>query len=168
MSLIEDIITKESMEYAKKVIRVKNKCENIKKFLLGLGYDKWGANTKIVVNHQQKIVLLYTKCNSQKNRPIILQSLIDTVSILPRYALIFGYLKTSKNTPDENITIVFDGYNIEIVGGINLLKRVFGSAYDLYLTNCEEYIKKQLPPGPQPQPPQETQQDERTPSEMLA
>jgi len=142
MSLIEDLITKESMEYAKKVIRVKNECENIKKFLLGLGYDKWGANTKIVVNHQQKIVLLYTKCNSQKNRPIILQSLIDTVSILPRYALIFGYLKTSKNTPDENITIVFDGYNIEIVGGINLLKRVFGSAYDLYLTNCEDYIKK--------------------------
>ena len=87
------------MEYAKKVIRVKNECENIKKFLLGLGYDKWGANTKIVVNHQQKIVLLYTKCNSQKNRPSILQALIDTVSILPRYALIFGYLKTSKNAP---------------------------------------------------------------------
>src|SRR5271156_5659409 len=117
----------------KKVIRVKNKCENIKKFLLGLGYDKWGANTKIVVNHQQKIVLLYTKCNSQKNRQSILQALIDTVSILSGYALVFGYLKTSKNSPDENLTIVFDGHNIEIVSGIHLLKRVFGNAYEVYL-----------------------------------
>ena len=98
MSLIEDMITKETMEYAKKIIRVKNECENIKKFLLGLGYDKWGANTKIVVNHQQKIVLLYTKGNSQRNRQSILQSLIDTTSILPGYSLVFGYLKTSKNT----------------------------------------------------------------------
>ena len=63
---------------------------------------------------------------------------------------------------------MFDGYNIEIVGGINLLKRVFGSAYDLYLTNCEEYIKKQLSTGAQEsQAHQETQQDARTPSEML-
>src|SRR5271156_4430533 len=158
MSLIEDLITKETMEYAKRIIRVKNGCENIKKFLLGLGYDKWGANTKIVVNHTDKIVLLYSKCNAQRNRHFILQSLIDTVNILPGYTLIFGYLKTSKNVGDENITVVFHDHNIEIVGGINLLKRVFGNAYELYLENCEDYIKKQLSTQ-LAQPSQDMQQD---------
>ena len=33
----------------KNVLKVKNECENIKKFLLGLAYNKWGANTKIIV-----------------------------------------------------------------------------------------------------------------------
>src|SRR5271156_5170712 len=125
MSLIEDLITKESMEHAKKVIKVKNECENIKKFLLGLGYAKWGTNTRIVVNHTDKIVLLYTKCNSQKNRCFVLQSLIDTANILPGYTLIYGYLKTSKNVGDgrgEHSNCVFHDHNIEIVGGLNLLK----------------------------------------------
>ena len=59
---------------------------------------------------------------------------------------------------------MFDGYNIEIVSGINLLKRVFGNAYDLYLENFEKYVKKQL----SPQLAGNTQQDDRTPSQMLA
>ena len=168
MSLIEDLITKETMEYAKRIIRVKNECENIKKFLLGLGYDKWSSNTKIVINHSQKIILLYTKCNSQKNRPSILQSLIDTSSILPGYSLVFGYLKTSKNTGDsgENLTVIYDGYTIEIVSGLHLLKRVFGNAYDLYLENCEKYIKSQLKLDNKTS--NNSQQDERTPSEILS
>src|SRR5271156_3013015 len=146
MSLIEDLITKESMEHAKKVIKVKNECENIKNILLGLGYAKWGTNTRIVVNHTDKIVLLYTKCNAQKNRCFVLQSLIDTANILPGYTLIYGYLKTSKNVGYEQSSCVFNDHNIEIVGGLNLLKRVFGNAYELYLTNCEKYIKSQLSP----------------------
>src|SRR5271156_5111710 len=158
MSLIEDMIAKESMEHAKRVIRVKNECENIKKMLLEMGYKKWGTNTKIVVNHTDKIVLLYTKCNALKNRHFILQSLSETADILPGYTLIFGYLKTSKNVGDENITVVFHDHNIEIVGGINLLKRVFGNAYELYLENCEDYIKKQLSTQ-LAQPSQDMQQD---------
>jgi hypothetical protein len=169
MSIIEDLITKETMEYAKRIIKVKNECENIKKFLLGLGYDKWGANTKIIVNHQEKIVLLYTKCNSQKSRPSIFQSLIETANVLQGYTLIFGYLKTPAGSGGEYHTIVVDGHNIEIDGGVNLLKRVFGCAYDLYLTNCEDYIKTQLCCSATQLAPQTVheQHNEQTPSERL-
>src|SRR5271167_2932870 len=118
------------MDYAKRVIKVKNECENIKKFLLGLGYDKWGTNTKIIVNHTDKIVLLYTKTNSAKNRDSILTSLTETCPILPGYTLIYGYLKTNKNCGDGQLSCLFNDHNIEIVSGLALLKRVFGVAYD--------------------------------------
>ena len=142
MSIIEDMITKETTDYAKRILKVKNECENIKKFLLGLGYDKWGPNTKIIVNHTYKIILLYTKTNLIKNRDSVLSALVETVEILPGYTLIYGYLKS--NRVDENQTIVFDNHNIEIVSGIHLLKRVFGVAYELYLQNCEDYIRTKL------------------------
>src|SRR5277367_4163655 len=84
------------------------------------------------------------------------------------YSLVFGYLKTSKNTGDsgENLTVIYDGYTIEIVSGLHLLKRVFGNAYDLYLENCEKYIKSQLKLDNKTS--NNTQQDERTPSEILS
>src|SRR5271167_3114338 len=134
------------MDYAKRVIKVKNECENIKKFLLGLGYVKWGTNTKIIVNHQDKIILLYTKTNSAKNKDSLLTSLIETCTILPGYTLIYGYLKSTR-VGDENITQVFNDNNIEIVSGLALLKRVFGVAYDLYLDNCKKYISSKLSLG---------------------
>src|SRR3981189_3136874 len=113
MSIIEDMINKETLEYAKSIIKVKNECENIKKFLLGLGYDKWGPNTKIIVNHQDKIILFYTKINSTKNRDSVLTALIETVVILPGYTLMYGYLKT--NRADENHTMVINNHSIDIV-----------------------------------------------------
>src|SRR3981189_3490746 len=142
MSIIEDMINKETLEYAKSIIKVKNECENIKKFLLGLGYDKWGPNTKIIVNHQDKIILYYTKTNSIKNRESLLSALIEAVEILPGYTLIYGYLKT--NRADENHTMVMNNHNIEIVSGAPFLKRVFGVAYEPFLENCEKYIREKL------------------------
>src|SRR3981189_130567 len=137
MSIIEDMINKETVEYAKSIIKVKNECENIKKSLLGLGYDKWGPNTKIIINHQDKIILFYTKTNSIKNRDSVLSTLIEIVTILPGYTLIYGYLKSART--DENHTMVMNNHNIEIVSGVHFLKRVFGVAYEPFLENCEKY-----------------------------
>src|SRR3977135_605215 len=106
MSIIEDMINKETLDYAKRTIKVKNECENIKKFLLGLGYDKWGPNTKIIVNHQDKIILFYTKTNSTKNRDSVLTALIEAVVILPGYTLIYGYLKTARSDEGTQCTMV--------------------------------------------------------------